>query len=165
LEITTEIVFNIQHRIANEIPNDITILEGNEYIPRNINILKFISTATYFLLIIPLLLIIIGSIIAATTKGGFLRWSGFSILAGGLIAYAFGNILNNIIPISNRIDAYFHLGEKFSTNYSGILSEKIVEFSNVVLKQLFSPVAQIGGVIAVIGLIIFALSFLSRGNS
>ncbi len=164
LEITSEIVFNIQHRIANDIPKDITIFEGSEYIPRNINVMKFVSTAAYFLLIIPLIFIIIGSIIAATTKGGFLRWSGFSILTGGLSAYTFGNILNNIIPISNGIESYLNLGERFSSRYSGIVAEKVVEFSNVVLKQLFSPVAQIGGVIAVIGLIIFALSFLSRGN-
>lgn len=164
LEITPEIVMQIQQRIIEDIPMKVTILEGSEYFPRNINIPKFISTATYFLFIFPLIFILLGSLIAAKNTGSFLRWSGISVMIGGISAYAFGNLLNNIIPISNRLGPNFNFTNHFSSHYSNILSGKIVEFSDVILKQLFNPVSHLGGIIAIIGLIVFSLSFLSKQN-
>ena len=162
VEITPEIVMQIQRKIADDIPDEVTIFEGGEYVPKNMNIPKFVLTMTYFLFLFPAIFILLGSLIAATSKGDFLKWSGISILLGGLSAYAFGNLLNNLVPISDKLSTYYEFSEQFSARYGDILSRKIVEFSDMIISPLFKPVSHIGGIVAIVGLIVFAISFLNR---
>lgn len=164
VEITPEIVMQIQRKIADDIPDEVTLFEGGEYIPKNINIPKFVLAMTYFLFIFPAIFILLGSLIASTSKGGFFRWSGISILLGGLSAYAFGNLLTNLVPVSDKLSRYYDFSEQFSARYGDILSKKIVEFSDMIMSPLFKPVSNIGGIVAIVGLIVFAISFLNREN-
>ncbi len=165
LEISDELVTNILNRLISDIPDSVTLLDRDDYFPGNIRVPEFISSLSYFLFIFPLVFIVLGSFIADSRLKGFLRWSGTATILGGLSAYGLASFLNNMVPISEHFQNAFKFSQQFPLRYSEVFNEKAVQFASDILNHLFKPVLSIGGTVAIIGLIIFALSFLVNSRN
>ncbi len=159
LEITDDLIKMFQLRAVEEMPEDVEILDDWVDLPRGWNFTKTISTVTYSLFIFPALLIFLGSLIAATSKASFFRWSGVTTMIGGLLAYGFASFLENIIPVS-EFSFRYDFARSVSSRFEELVIMKIGNLTEIFLNSLFSPVSKLGGTIAIIGLILFALSFL-----
>lgn len=161
LEINDELIKVFQLRAIEDIPDKVDLLERERYFPRSINITKTVSTVTYALFILPIILIGLGSLVGATSKAGFFRWSGISTMAGGLSAYGLASLLENLIPMS-KFGMKFEHTEIISKNFNELIFSKTADLTDIFLDKLFTPPSQLGGTVAVIGLIIFAISFLIK---
>jgi len=159
LEITDDLIKMFQLRAIEEMPESVEILDEWVDLPRGWNFTKTISTVTYSLFIFPALLIFLGSLIAATSKASFFRWSGVTTMIGGLLAYGLASLLENIIPVS-EFSLRYDFANSVSTRFEELVIMKVGNLTEMFLNSLFAPASKLGGTIAIIGLILFALSFL-----
>jgi len=159
IEITDEMVMMFQQRAVEEMPDEEEIMDDWEDIPRGWNITRTVSAVTYTLFIFPALFIFLGSLIAATSKSSFFRWSGVSTMIGGLLAYGMASLLNNLIPVT-EFGLRYNLADSFSSRFEEVVVSKTASLTEIFMNSLFGPASKLGGTVAVIGLILFALAFL-----
>ncbi len=143
-----------------DIPDSVEIFEANSDFPVGVNVSKLTISLSYFLFIIPVLFIIIGSLIADSSKIGFLRWSGYSVLASGVLSFISGYIIKNLINITNGFVnlSFFHSG------LDRVLYENISYLSSLILGYLFNPVIKLSITIIIIGIIIIGFSYVIKGS-
>ncbi len=158
LNTVRETLQNIRVEMNEDIPDEVDMFEGVDYLPRGISISKGVVSLTYLLFLIPAVFILLGSLIAATSKSNFLRWSGVSTAIGGLSALLpalFAKNVTNLffydIPYDYSSEIPFDVHEVVFENLGGIF--------NVVFDKLFSPVIAVAGTVCVVGIIFFALSY------
>ncbi len=158
LNTVRETLQNIRVEMNEDIPDEVDIFEGVDYLPRGISISKGVVSLTYLLFLIPIVFILIGSLIAASSKSSFFRWSGISTIIGGLSALLpalFGKNVTNLffynLPYDYSSEIPFDVHEVVFENLGGIF--------NVLLDKLFSPVITVAGTVCVVGIIFFALSY------
>jgi hypothetical protein len=120
---------------------------------------KAITTFSYGLFFLPAIFLLIAAIIAATTPGGFFRWFGMSILIGSLVPLLLALFVRNVTGFALRFYPYA-LWESGATDLEELLLDKIVWIPHEILHHLFTPVVAIAGSLCVLGLVIFAVSFL-----
>ena len=154
-EIVTAALRNIHENAAREIPDEVDILEDVSEFPHGINISRFVVSITFILFLFPILFIMGGAVIADSSGQGFLRWTGLSTLIGGLLALGGAYFINNIIPWSLDVSRYHY----FDMQLHDVLADKFGEISHLLFGRIFSPVIHVAGIVCVVGLIIFALSF------
>ncbi len=163
LEITDDLIKMFQLRAVEEMPENVEILDDWIDLPRGWNFTKTISTVTYTLFIFPALLIFLGALIAATSKASFFRWAGVSTMVGGLLAYGLASLLENIIPLS-EFSFRYDLANTVSSRFEELVILKVGNLTEMFLNSLFAPASKLGGSVAIVGLILFALSFLLNDN-
>jgi hypothetical protein len=157
-ETISESLRTMRLEIDEEIPDEVDIFEDADFFPRGISITKTVVSLTYLLFLIPIAFIALGSIIAASSKTGFLRWSGVSTVIGGLSALLLALFAKNVTSL------FFY---DFPYEYSGhipfdireIIFENLGGIFNVVFDKLFSPVIAVAGTVCIVGIILFALSY------
>ncbi len=159
MEITDDLIKMFQLRAVEEMPENVEILDEWIELPRGWNFTKTISAVTYTLFIFPALFIFLGALIAATSKASFFRWSGVATMTGGLLAYGLASLLENIIPIS-EFGFRYEFAHSVSSRFEELVILKVGNLTEIFLNSLFAPASKLGGTVAIIGLILFALSFL-----
>jgi hypothetical protein len=157
-ETIRESLQTMRHDIEEDIPDEVDIFENVDYFPRGLSISKVVVSLTYLLFLIPIAFIFLGSIIAAPSKTGFLRWSGASTIVGGLSALLLALFAKNVtnlfvynLPYEYSSNIPFDIGEIIFDNLGGMF--------NVIFDKLFSPVIAVAGTVCVVGVILFALSY------
>lgn len=163
LEISDNLIKMFQLRAVEEMPESVEILDEWVDLPRGWNFTKTISAVTYVLFIFPALLIFLGSLIAATSKASFFRWAGVSTMTGGLLAFGLASLLENIIPVS-EFSFRYDFARTVSSRFEELVILKVANLTEIFLNSLFAPAAKLGGTVAIIGLILFAISFLLNDN-
>ncbi len=161
LEISDDLIMNFQRRAIDDMPDNVNIAEDWTDFPARWNFTKTISTVTYALFIIPGIFILLGSFIAATSKGGFFRWAGITTMIGGGLAYGLTSLLQNLLPIS-ELSLKYDFAKVISSDFEELVISKVAGFSEMIFDSIFTPASRLGGTVIIIGLIIFALSFLIR---
>ena len=74
-------------RIAGDIDDKIEVFGGFDRVPAfPFGVCRALNFSSFLLLLIPALFIFLGAVIADSTPSGFLKWSGVSILLGGIPA-------------------------------------------------------------------------------
>lgn len=163
LKITDDLIKMFQLRAVEEMPENVEILDEWIDLPRGWNFTKTISAVTYTLFLFPALFILLGSLIAATSKASFFRWSGITTMIGGLLAYGLSSLLENIIPLS-EFSFRYDFAHNVSSRFEELVILKIGNLTEMFLNSLFAPASKLGGTVAIVGLILFALSFLLSDN-
>jgi len=154
-EISRHVINKILNDAAKDIPTEVTLIQLDQDYPVGLNISKVANTFSYFIFIIPFIFIALSSIIADSTKIGFLRWFGGTTLVSGLIPLLFAKFVNSIFDFSDNI-LKFHV---YQDEINTIFQEKINYLINLIISHVFDPVIKVAGVVTIIGLIIFAISF------
>ncbi|MGD0783278.1 MAG: hypothetical protein ABSA30_10520, partial [Candidatus Aminicenantales bacterium] len=148
-----------QGRIADGILDEIPIFEDVHF-PR-MGAAAAAMTAVYSLFLIPAVFLLGGSAIAARSREAFFKWSGVSVLAGGLPALGAAWFIRNSASFITRY-AHWIQGREWSTGLGPLLLEKTHWAASLVLHQLLTPVLSVAGAVCAVGLILFALSFTMR---
>jgi hypothetical protein len=148
-----------QGRVASDIRDEIPLFEDVHF-PR-MGVTAVATTVVYSLFLIPALFILGGSAIAARSREAFFKWSGASVLTGGLLALIAAWFVRNSASFITRY-AHWTQGTEWSSGLGPLVLEKTRWAASLVLQQLFSPVLSVAGAVCAVGLILFALSFMTR---
>ena len=161
LDIAREVLRSKRIEAVTEMEEEIEIFEDVRFIPFGIS--RFITWFSYSLFLIPAFFILIGALIAATSPASFFRWTGVSILFAAIPALLLSLFVKsfslwalNFVPYS-----YSH-SETWSAELNDLVLEKISWIPAIIVEHLFSPVVAVSGIVCIIGLVIFVISFMVR---
>lgn len=159
---TARTVFQLQRdEVIRDMPDEVEIFSGMRYVP--FGAVRFITMLSYFFFFVPLVFILGGAAIAADSFGSFLRWSGLSILIGGLIALGLAFFVKNFAMLGIGL-APFTQPDYWSTDLEGLILEKTRWIPMMIMDHLFNPVMVVAGVVSVCGLVFFAFGLAARGR-
>jgi hypothetical protein len=147
--------------LVREMPNEVEVFSGIRYVP--FGAVRFITMLSYFFFFVPLVFILAGAAIAADSFGSFLRWSGLSILIGGLIALGLAFFIKNFAILGIGL-APFTQPDYWSTDIQTLVLEKTRWIPIMIMERLFDPVMVVAGVVSVCGVLIFAFGLIARGG-
>lgn len=161
LEIAKEVMHYGKFEAVEEMPEEFEILEDVHFLPFGVS--RTIILFSYFLFLFPAFFIFIGALIAATSPASFFRWSGVSVFIGGLPALILSFFAKEISLWAIRFAPYSRT-EEWSTELSDLVLEKLSWIPMTIVDHLFSPVIVVAGVVCIVGVVLFALSFIVRGR-
>ncbi len=148
-------------RALDDMENDIEIFSGVRYPALGIS--RAVTLFSYGLFIIPALFLFAGAIIAATSPASFCRWFGLSTIAAGLPALGLAFFARQIVAFGFSLTPYT-LWESGMSDLEELVVEKVAWIPQLVIGHLFTEVVALAGTICIIGLVIFALSFVLRNE-
>jgi hypothetical protein len=158
--ITSEILDEVRdHFIEADMEDEVEIFSGVR--APHFGISKTVQLFSYGLFFLPVLFLLIGSLIAGQSSGSVLRWGGGSLLFGGLISLGLSYFVQNISALALRFHPFAYESQ-WGSDLEMLIYEKIEWIPTSILDHVFSPVVQISGIVCVVGLIIFAISFTLR---
>jgi len=161
-ETIVSILDDMRDFVEYDIPDDISVFEDVRFFPLGIS--RVVMWLSYFLFLFPAAVIFLAALIAATSPASFFRWSGISLLAGGLSPLLSSLFFKHVARWAIFIRPY---SDSWSTELQNLIVDKTEWIHLSLIDFLFSPVVQVAGVVCVVGIILFAISFIvsSRGQS
>ncbi len=161
-ETIQSIFADMRDSIEYDIPDDITLFEDVRFFPFGVS--RIVTWLSYFLFLFPATFIFLAALIAATSPASFFRWSGISILVGGLFPLISSLFFKHIAHWALYIRPYSHA---WSTELQNLIIDKTEWIHLSLIDFLFSPVVQVAGVVCAVGIILFAISLIvsSRGHT
>jgi hypothetical protein len=158
-ESTSLLAERISRDAARDIPDDVDLfqIEGNFSRRMDMDIAKAITSVTSLLFLIPALFIALGALIAARSRNSFLRWFGASTGIGGLLGLGFALLIKRFIPLA-IYSTEFHYGSTLN-QLRGAACERVGELVSILGQHLLAPVVTVAEIVCVVGLVIFALSY------
>jgi hypothetical protein len=143
------------------IPDEVEVFSGIRYVP--FGAVRLITMLSYFFFFVPLVFILIGAAVAADSFGSFLRWSGLSILIGGLVALGLAFFVKNFAMLGIGL-APMTQPDYWISDLQGLVLEKTRWIPMMVMDRLFDPVMTVAGVVSVCGLVFFVFGLIARGG-
>jgi hypothetical protein len=151
---------------VDEIPDEVDLIEADEwdFYPRHgVNITHLVVSLTYLLFFIPAVILLVASLIGASSGSGILRWVGISTLIGGGLAFGLSKLVGKMVlwgigvgPIGySYSDVHFPFEE-----VGEIVVEKMGDIILLVIDRLFSAVNTVAGTVCIVGIVLIALSYL-----
>ncbi len=161
-ETLQSIFADMRDSIEYDIPDDISLFEDVHVFKLGIS--RVVMWLSYALFLFPAAVLFLAAFIAATSPASFFRWSGISILAGGLIPLVSSLFCKQIARWAIFIHPY---SDSWSTELQNLIIDKTEWIHLSLIDFLFSPVVQVAGVVCVVGVILFAISFIvsSKGRT
>jgi hypothetical protein len=146
-------------RMLEEMDDEIEIFEGVRY--PTLGISRSVTLFSYGMFLIPALFLFAGAIIAATSQASFCRWFGISTIVASLPVLGLALLIRYLTSWGLKISPFWESG---MSDLEELVLEKIVWIPDLVITHLFDEVVALAGTVCVIGLVIFALSFVVRGE-
>ncbi|MBM3311057.1 MAG: hypothetical protein FJY80_06080 [Candidatus Aminicenantes bacterium] len=162
--VAKSVLLEARTRAVEDIDDEVWVFEDVRPLPLfRSGIAKPIRLLSYALFLIPALFIVLGSAIATRSSQGFLRWSGISVLVGSLSALLLALAVKHfsLWAIEGRP---FSWHSPWSSELGELLFDKLAWIPARVVDQLFSPVVGVAGVVAVVGVVLVALSYSVRAK-
>ena len=155
-----------RQRAVDDIPDDVKFFGDMDvrvlrYFP--FGLVKTVQFFSYLLFLIPAVFIFLGALIAASSPSGFLKWSGVSIFAGSLPVLALSQFTKQVTHWAARYGT-FHWGERWSGEFHNLVFDKLDWIGTRIVDGLMSPVVTVAGIVCVVGIILFAVSFSVRST-
>ena len=161
LDSAAQAIYFVQDHEIEDIPDEVNIFEHAPSFPKGMDLIQGVLSFTYLLFLIPAFFIVIASLIGGTTKSGFFRWMGISTLIGGILAFALSSLLKHAVPWAIGIAPEAH----GITPFEEVMVGKAGNIGILVIEQILSGVNSVAGVVCLIGIVLFALSYLLTGDS
>jgi len=161
IQVSEQVIQAHLEDFTDDISNEVEIFSNTRFIPLSIS--RVLKLASYGLLLLPALIILLGAVIAATSSAAFFRWSGLSILAGGLASLLTVLFTKQLAFAGLGLSPY-SFSQDWSVELHELILEKTAWIQTAVVNQLFSPVIAVAGVVSIVGFVIFMLSFIARGK-
>jgi len=146
-------------RMLEDMDDEIEIFEGVRYPPLGIS--RSVTLFSYGMFLIPALFLFAGAIIAATSPASFCRWFGVSTIVAALPVLGLAVLVRYVTAWGLKTAAFWESG---ISDLEELVLEKIVWIPDMVVGHLFGEVVALAGTVCVIGLVIFALSFVVRSE-
>jgi hypothetical protein len=151
---------------VDEIPDEVDLIESDEwdFYPRHgINITHLVVSLTYLLFFIPAVILLVASLIGASSGSGILRWVGISTLIGGGLAFGLSKLTGKMVQWGIGVGpiGYSYSDVDFPFEEAGeIFVEKMGDIILLVIDHLFSAVNTVAGTVCIVGIVLIALSYL-----
>ena len=155
-ELARAVIQGERLRMLEEMEDEIEIFEGVRFMPFHFS--NAVVWLSFFLFLVPIVFLFLGSIIGGTGAAGFCRWFGLSTLFGGLIPLGMSLFVEHITKWAIRFAPYSY-SDEWSSEIGHLILEKIGWIPLQIVDQIFSPVACVAGVVCIIGVFFFAISF------
>jgi hypothetical protein len=120
-----------------------------------------VTMLSYALFLIPALFIFVGALIAASSRAGLLRWSGFSVMAGSIPVLVLAFTIKRLSLWAIAGGPFGWRGH-WNSELGDLVLVKLRWIPMRIVDQLFSPVIYVAAVVAVIGIVLVALSYSVR---
>jgi len=146
-------------RMLEDMDDEIEIFEGVRY--PSLGISRSVTLFSYGIFLIPALFLFAGAIIAATSQASFCRWFGISTIVASLPVLGLALLIRHLTSWGLKVSPFWESG---MSDLEELVLEKIVWIPDLVVGHLFDEVVALAGTVCVIGLVIFALSFVVRGE-
>ena len=161
LETAAKAIYYVQDHEIEDIPDEVNIFEDAPSFPRGMNVAQTVVSLTYLLFLIPTLFIVVTAFIGGTGKAGVLRWIGIPTLISGILAYALSSLSKAVIPWGlGFIPEAHHI-----TPFEELMLGKAGDIGMMVMDQILSGVNQVAGVVCIVGIVFFALSYLVQSET
>lgn len=157
LESAAQAILFVQEHEIEDIPDEVDLLQSSHSFPRRMNLVKSVVSLTYLLFLLPAVILVIAAVIGGTGRGGFMRWMGVPMLISGIIAYAVSSLAKNAIPWAIGI---IPETDHYITPFEELMIGKGGEIGMLFTDQILHGVNQVAGVVCIIGIVFFALSYL-----
>jgi len=161
VEVSDQVIQDYLDELTDDISDEIEIFSGMRFVP--LSVTRIVKLLSYGMFLLPALIILLGSVIAATSTAGFFRWSGLSFLAGGLISL-FTALFTKQLAFAGIGLSPYSFSKDWSAGLHELVLEKTAWIQTAVVGHLFSPVIAVAGVVSIVGFIIFVLSFIASGK-
>ena len=152
-------------RAVNDMDNEFEVLEDVHELPwLPLGLSRTATFVSYFLFLIPTAFIFLGALIAASSPAGFCRWSGTSILVGGVPVL----LLSLVVKYASlwAIQAApFSWNDRWGTDLGDLVLDKVRWIPERIIDQLFSPVIWVALFVCLVGVVFIALSFTVRDKA
>jgi len=163
---TAEEVMRAERREAmNDMPNEIEAFEdvrALRFFPFGFS--RTIHLLSYLLFLIPVAFIFLGALIAASSPSSFFKWSGVSVFIGSLPVLLLSLFAKHLSLWAIKFGS-FSWDDRWSTELHDLIFDKLGWISSRIIDVLLSPVIAVAGVVCVIGIVLFAVSFSVRNSS
>lgn len=152
-------------RAANDMDNEFEVMEGVHNFPfLPLGLSRTITLLSYFLFFIPAAFIFLGALIAASSAAGFCRWSGASILVGGIPALLL-SLFAKYVSLWAIQAAPFSWHDRWTSDLGDLVFDKVRWIPERIIDQLFSPVVWVALFVCLVGAVLIALSFSMRESA
>lgn len=154
-----------RQRMVDDMDDRIEVFEGvRSFPPLPFGISGTITFLSYFLFLIPAAFIFLGALIAASSPASFFRWSGVSVLVGGIPTL--------LIALSAKVfslwaikAAPFFEHDYWASDLGDLVLNKLSWIPERIVNELFSPVVWVAAIVCVVGAVLYALSFTVRDKA
>jgi hypothetical protein len=157
--VVSDVLLQVRTRAVARIDDEVPVFEnvGPRVFFRS-GIARPVAAMSYALFLLPALFIFLGALVAASSPAGFLRWSGFSVLAGSLPVLVFAWLIKrfSLWAIAGGPWAWH---SRWSSELGDLVLVKLRWIPLRIVDQLFSPVIYVAAVVAVVGVVLVALSY------
>lgn len=146
------------------VPDQRVVLRSGE-VPNTYGASKLVGVGAWLLLLVPAFLIIIAAAMGGTGGRGFLRWSGFATLLGGLFplggAWFFKEVVLGMVKLDPSNWTTMRDNPFWTHDANKIVTQKVA----AILESTFSPVMSsiflVSAVVAGIGFMLLVFSFMA----
>jgi len=153
-------------RALNDMDNEIEAFEGVRNFPfLTFGLSRSITLLSYFLFIIPAAFIFLGALIADSTPAGFCRWSGASILVGGVPALLLSLFTKYLSLWAIQAAPFSSWHDHWASDLGDLVMDKVRWIPERIIDQLFSPVVWVALFVCLVGVVLIVLSFSSRNKA
>ena len=160
--VAKEVLFGERAREVGKIDDSVEVFENVHPFPfQRFGVSRAVSVLSYLLFLFPALIILGGVLLANRTAAGRLRWGGISILAGSLpvLLMAFGLKKFSSWALDGGW-AFRHSG--WTDHWDSVLFDKLSWIPDRLMNAFFSPVFNTAAVVAVVGVVLIAVSYSTR---
>jgi hypothetical protein len=162
LEMAKTVLTEARRRAVDDMDNQIEVFEGVRSFPLlPFGISGTITFLSYFLFLIPAGFIFLGALVAASSPASFFRWSGVSVLVGGIPTLILA-LATKFFSLWAIKAAPFFEHDYWASDLGDLILNKLGWIPERIVNQLFSPVVWIAALVCVAGVVLYALSFTVR---
>lgn len=159
VESLSEAVSLVKQEIVSDMPDEVDMIEGAEHLPYGMDMARTAVSLSIIMFLFPALVILLASLIGATSKSGFFTWSGVSTMIGGLAALGLSFFVKNLLTGYMFTPEFVHMHHAEMTQVEELVFQKVTGLTTILGEYLFGPVVTVAGVVCIVGLILFAFSF------
>jgi hypothetical protein len=165
LETAKTVLAEARRRTVAEMDDRVEVFEGVRSFPLlPFGISGTITFLSYFLFLIPAAFIFLGALVAASSPASFLRWSGVSVLVGGIPTLILA-LATKFFSLWAIKAAPFFEHDYWASELGDLVLNKLGWIPERIVNQLFSPVVWIAAIVCVVGVVLYALSFTVRDKA
>lgn len=153
-----------QAKIAGDIDDKIEVFGGFNRAPAfPFGVYRTLRFSSFLLLLIPALFIFLGAVVADSTPSGFLKWSGVSILLGGIPAL----LLALVVKSSSlwALGGALHWHGRRMSELGDLVLDRMKGIPEQIIDQLFSPVVMAALFVCLAGVMFIVASNSVRDKS
>ncbi len=165
LETATAVLIEERQRAVENMDDRIEVFQGVRSFPLlPFGISGTVTFLAYFLFLIPAAFILLGALIAASSPASFFRWSGISVLVGGVPTLLLA-LTTKYFSLWAIKTAPFFERDYWASDLGDLVLNKLGWIPERIVNQLFSPVVWVAGIVCVAGVVFYALSFTVRDKA